>query len=254
MLRSLIFLTLAAAALPGCAKDDPASPTVNAAAAVQAGIKAMGADVEVKAVLPTPIPGVVEVRTEHEVLYFSADGRYLIAGDMLEVATQTNLTEGARAVQRAALLATSNSADHVVFKADGGSKRRILVFTDVTCGYCQKLHSEVPALVAAGVTVEYLAWPRGGPRSEGYAVMQSVWCTKEGDRPAAYDKAMAGESLPATRCVDVIRKQYELGEKLSVAGTPAIFDTEGRQLGGYLSAEEIIKALDRTAPQSVAKK
>jgi thiol:disulfide interchange protein DsbC len=37
---------------------------------------------------------------------------------------------------------------------DSSSKtRHITVFTDIDCGYCRKLHAEVPALNASGVEV-----------------------------------------------------------------------------------------------------
>ena len=53
----------------------------------------------------------------------------------------------------------------VVYPAEGETKSKDYIFTDVDCGYCRKLHKEVPALNKAGIEVRYLAFPRGGLQS-----------------------------------------------------------------------------------------
>ena len=49
----------------------------------------------------------------------------------------------------------------IVYKAPN-EKHSITVFTDISCGYCRKLHRELNDLLDAGITVKYLAFPRGG--------------------------------------------------------------------------------------------
>ncbi|WP_156496975.1 thioredoxin fold domain-containing protein, partial [Alcanivorax sp. HI0083] len=45
-------------------------------------------------------------------------------------------------------------------------------------------------------------------------------------------------------CAKPVDEQYELGLTFGVRGTPAIYTTEGKQLGGYLTPEDMLKRLD----------
>ena len=56
----------------------------------------------------------------------------------------------------AIVFATRSTDDMIVFKPAGQTKAIINVFTDVDCGYCRKLHNEVPQLNAMGIEVRYL--------------------------------------------------------------------------------------------------
>ena len=49
----------------------------------------------------------------------------------------------------------------IVFSPAEPAKGYINVFTDITCGYCRKLHLEMDDLNRRGVEVRYLAFPRG---------------------------------------------------------------------------------------------
>jgi thiol:disulfide interchange protein DsbC len=49
----------------------------------------------------------------------------------------------------------------IVYKAPQ-EKHVITVFTDITCGYCHKLHEQMSDYNALGITVRYLAFPRQG--------------------------------------------------------------------------------------------
>lgn len=235
-----VLLALLVSPIASAATSPVAAPAAEKAAVV-AGVKTLSPQAVVDAVSLTPVEGLREVRTSGQIVYFSADGKYLVAGDVIEVATQRNLTEEGRAQERIALLKASDDGDHVVY-GPRKNEKKIWVFTDPACPYCQKLHEEVPKLVAAGISVEYLAWPRGGPRGPGYGQTQAVWCSK--DRESAYDRVMSGEQLEVASCEHPIRKHFELGETLNVTGTPAVFGPDGAQLGGYVSADVIIEALE----------
>ena len=41
-------------------------------------------------------------------------------------------------------------------------KYKVTVFTDTSCGYCRKLHSQMQGYNDLGITVQYLAFPRSG--------------------------------------------------------------------------------------------
>jgi thiol:disulfide interchange protein DsbC len=113
------------------------------------------------------------------------------------------------------------------------------VFTDTDCGYCQKLHSEVPELNRLGVEVRYVAFPRQGLQSPAYKELVSVWCAK--DRQGAMNLAKTRQEVPAAECDNPVAKQYALGQMIGVSGTPAIVLANGKLIPGYQPAPQLAK-------------
>jgi len=193
-------------------------------------------------VRPSPLPGMYEVALGADTVYVSADGKYLIAGDMYDVDSRNNLTEAGRADVRRKVLAEADERDMIVF-APTKTKHTITVFTDVDCGYCRKLHGEIEELNKLGVRVRYMAYPRSGPGTEDWNKMEAVWCAK--DRKAAITQAKRGEPIKSAECgATPVPKQYQLGEEMGVRGTPAIYTARGDYIGGYLPPDKMMEALE----------
>jgi thiol:disulfide interchange protein DsbC len=194
-------------------------------------------------VIPAPIPGLYEISVGTSTAYISADGKYLISGDLFEVASKTNMTEARRTVARKKLIDGLKESDLIVFAPAGAVKHTITVFTDVDCGYCRKLHSEIAELNKLGVRVRYAAYPRSGPGTEDWNKMEAVWCAK--DRRKALTNAKLGEALPAANCgATPVASQYQLGDSVGVSGTPAIVTESGEFLGGYMPAAKLSAYLE----------
>lgn len=225
-----------------------AAEPVNAAA--RAAIASKFPGVKPDQIRPSPVAGVYEVEMGADTAYVSADGKYLFSGDLYEVESRTNLTEAGRVTARSRVLAKLNEKDLIVFGAPD-AKYTINVFTDVECGYCRKLHSEIDQLTQLGVRVRYLAYPRAGPNTEDWQKMEAVWCSK--DRNAALTKAKLGQALPAAKCAAPIAKQYALGEEMGVRGTPAIFTPEGEYIGGYIAPKQMVQQLAQLQAETLKK-
>lgn len=190
----------------------------------------------------SPLPGMYEVMLGTSVGYISADGRYLISGDMFEIATRTNLTDIRKAETRRALMAGLKEDQMIIF-APAKVKHTITIFTDVDCTYCRKLHSEIGELNKLGVKVRYLAYPRTGPNTESWAKMERVYCAK--DRKDALTHAKLGEAVKSPACgATPVASQFQLGEQIGVNGTPAIITDTGEYIGGYLPAAKLAQYLD----------
>ena len=221
---------------------ESAKPEAAVPAAIKAVIAQKFPDVQIDAVRPSPMKGIYEVVMGGDTAYVSADGKFLIAGDMYEIESRTNLTEAGRQKTRVETLAKLDEREMIVFKP-ATVKHTITVFTDVDCGYCRKLHSEISQLNDLGVQVRYLAYPRAGPGTEDWRKMEAVWCAK--DRKNAITEAKAGREVKAPQCSTPVAKQFKLGEQMGVRGTPAIFTATGDYIGGYLTPGQMIKELDR---------
>nr|WP_298724972.1 DsbC family protein [uncultured Steroidobacter sp.] len=216
----------------------------SADATIRAALAKKFPDMKVDEVRASPMAGIYEVQLGGEVAYISGDGRFLIAGDMYEIDSRTNITETGRQKSRVQALSKLDERDMIVFKPQK-VKHTITVFTDVECGYCRKLHSEIAQLNDRGVQVRYLAYPRAGPGTEDWAKMEAVWCSI--DRKKAITDAKAGKAVKAPACATPVAKQFRLGEQLGVRGTPAIFTETGEYIGGYLAPDQMVSRLDGTA-------
>ena len=94
------------------------------------------------------------------------------------------------------------------------------------------LHSQIAEYNRLGVRVRYLFFPRSGPDTDSWHKAEAVWCSS--NRNDALTRAKNGEDIKASKCpTDVISRDWDLGHKLAVEGTPAIFLPSGEMLPGY---------------------
>jgi thiol:disulfide interchange protein DsbC len=210
--------------------------------------------VKVDDIQPSQISGMYAVTLGADTAYVSADGKYLISGDLYDVDSRINLTELGRSTSRAKALAKLDEREMIVFaSATVEPKHTITVFTDVECGYCRKLHGEIEQLNKLGIRVRYMAYPRAGPGSEDWRKMESVWCAK--DRKSAITDAKLGKDVKSASCgATPVAKQYQLGEDMGVNGTPAIFTASGGYIGGYLPPAQMLAQLEELKQAEQAKK
>ncbi|MBP8185964.1 MAG: thioredoxin fold domain-containing protein [Pseudomonas sp.] len=209
--------------------------------AIRKSLKAIDPDMPIEAIAPSPLPGIYEVHLQGgRVLYSSADGQYMLQGFLYQFkdGQALNLTEQVKSKAIAKVINAVPLSEMVVFAAKA-PKTHITVFTDTDCGYCQKLHREVPELNRLGVDVRYMAFPRQGLKSPGYNGLASVWCAK--DRQAAMTAVKSRQELPEGKCDNPVAKQYELGQLIGIDGTPAIVLANGELIPGYRPAPELAK-------------
>ncbi|TQM17452.1 thiol:disulfide interchange protein DsbC [Pseudoxanthomonas sp. 3HH-4] len=258
-LLGALSLTACAQAPQPPAQGDAAAATPQAAVRqIKAGVGAtpderarsaiaqLNPQAKVEYVGAAPLPGFREVIAGGQLLYISDDGRYLMQGTVLDLDQQQDLmqTSPALAGYRSKLIATIPHAERIVF-APPNAKYTVTVFTDIECGYCRKLHGEVGELNRLGIAVEYLAFPRMGLGSQDHKDMISVWCAP--DRKRALTDAKAGKSIPPRDCKNPVTMEFDVGQRIGVSGTPAIYSAEGVQLGGYLPPAALRAKLDELA-------
>jgi thiol:disulfide interchange protein DsbC len=223
-------------------------------ASIKQSLEKRFSDLKISDIKPSPVAGLYEVTFGTHVAYVSADGKYMLMGDLIDVENRKNLT----AVQRTGLVLKAidavGEANMIVFKPKQGVKHTLTVFSDVDCPYCARLHREIPTLTAAGVKVRYLLFPRAGVGSESYKRSIAVWCAK--DRAAAVGAAMSGGKLDMKTCPNPVDEHLKLGAEVGVEGTPTLVLDDGRMLPGYLPAPQLLAAMGikdgktlNTAPQ-----
>jgi thiol:disulfide interchange protein DsbC len=175
----------------------------------------------------TGLPGIYEVTESTEVLYVSADGKYMLVGDLFDLATKGNLTEARRKDIRRGLLAGVKD-DEVITFAPAVPKYELYVFTDVDCGFCRRLHAQMPELNSLGIRVRYLFFPRAGMGTEGARKAEAVWCST--NRQAALSQAKTGAEVATRRCKNPVEAEYKLGQAIGLQGTPALYTPAGDEI------------------------
>ena len=234
-----IFMILAA--LPACAGFLPVVSAEEVPPALSARLEILVPDRRPDHVAATALPGMYEVRYGSIVVYLSDDGRYMLRGDLVDLETGHNVTETARSHARAETVGALGESSMVVF-APRTVKHTVTVFTDVDCGYCQRMHRQMADYNRLGIEIRYTAFPRAGVGSDTYDRMVSVWCAS--DPLAAMTDAKAGRAIETARCDNPVSAHYEAGRAVGVRGTPSIVLESGEMIPGYVEPEELLGRLD----------
>ncbi len=203
---------------------------------VEEKLRTLVPNAKTMAISETPIEGILQVQINSDIVYVTSNGQYLLQGQILDIDTRTNLTDHAKSGIRLGLLAELNADEQISF-APEKIKHDLLVFTDLDCGYCRKLHNQMAEYNKEGIAIHYLAFPRAGIGSASYDKFVSVWCAD--DQKEALTLAKNGNDPEPLKCPNPIEAQYELGREIGVTGTPALVTTDGTLIPGYMPPETL---------------
>jgi len=197
----------------------------------------------------TPVPGIALLVTEQGLFYASYNGDFFIQGKVYSLgSTVTDIAEKSLAKIRLEGLKTFEN-DMIIYKAEN-EKYVVSVFTDITCGYCRKMHEQMADYNARGITFRYLAYPRAGIKdragnlSQGFKDLRSVWCSE--DNATALTKAKSGTGIAYRICEAPIEAQFNFGRQIGVNGTPAIILSNGMMVPGYQPPAQLEELLKNT--------
>lgn len=200
-------------------------------------------EIQIKSISKAPISGLYEVNLGSQLLYTDATGNYVIAGDLVDTKTRTNLTEAHLAELNKVDFA-SLPLDRAVKVVKGNGSRRIVVFSDPNCPYCKQLETTLKSI--DNVTVYTFLYPVLSPDS--MTKSKAIWCAT--DRAKTWEAWMVNHQPPASAAANcdtsVLDKNLALGHGLNVTGTPTIILSDGRRLPGAVSATELNEALTST--------
>lgn len=238
-LRDLSYVCLLSvvAAFPAASEPEPVADS-------RAAIAAKFPEIAAEKIVQSPVDGLFEVRLGSKIAYVSADGRYLVQGEIIDLSTDQNLTEGRREGLRRDELSALGEKDMIVF-SPAKPTATITVFTDIDCGYCRKLHAQIAEYNQQGIAIHYMAFPRAGVGSASYEKAVSVWCASD-PRDAMTQAKLGAEPDPA-QCENPIAEQYQLGLDLGVSGTPSLLTADGQMIPGYVPPDQLRERLDRMA-------
>ncbi len=191
---------------------------------------------KVEKLVKSPVAGLWEVTVDGQIFYSDDKGTYVLIGNLLDVKSGKNIT--------AERQFNSLPFDLAVKQVRGSGKNIMVTFEDPNCGYCKKLAKDI--LTLKDVTVYTFLYPVLGDDSLDKS--KAIWCAPDKSK-AWVDWMTTGKALPGmpAKCDTAgLEKSTQLGRKLHIGGTPAIFFSSGERVGGYIPAPEIEKRFAAT--------
>lgn len=183
------------------------------------------------------LPNFKTAVTDQGVLQISQDGRFVIQGQVFELKNGKAVD-----ITNHSLLKELNAltGEMIIYPAKN-EKHVLTVFMDITCHYCHLLHSKMKEYNDLGITIRYLAFPRGGMKTQTAEQMEAIWTAK--DPVFALNEAENGRPPKERKQPDIVKKHYELGLKFGVNGTPNMITSEGELIRGYVEPKELASML-----------
>ena len=239
MLKKILLAAVATtAAVMACAADGDK--------AVRDAFASLLPNAKIDRVVKSDLPNFYEVIVGGQVVYISADGKFLLQGNLYDVAAKKSLTEARLAGIRADAL-RSLSPDKMMTFAPTNPKHTVTVFTDVDCPYCRQFHKQIAAYNAAGIGVNYVLFPLDiHPGADKKA--QAVWCAA--DRKAAYTAAMSGQDPGTGTCSNnPVAETKALSLAIGIDATPTVLAEDGTHVNGsvVMNPGQLSAELDRLA-------
>lgn len=189
---------------------------------------------KVERITKAPMSGLWEVSVDGQIFYADDKASYVLIGNLLDMKTGKNIT--------AERQFNALPLDLAMKQVRGSGKNIMVTFEDPNCGYCKKLAKDI--LTLKDVTVYTFLYPVLG--DDSFEKSKAIWCAP--DRSKVWvDWMTSGKTLPATpaKCDTAgLERSTQLGRKLRINGTPAIFFASGERIGGYIPAPEIEKRLN----------
>ena len=200
-------------------------------------------------IVKSELPGFYEVVVSGQIVYVSADGKYLLQGNLYDVPAKKSLTVARLANIRADAL-RNLPPDKVMTFAPEHPKHTVTVFTDVDCPYCRQFHKQIAAYNAAGIGVNYVFFPLDiHPGADKKA--EAVWCSS--DRKASYTAAMSGQDPGKATCKNSpVAETKALAISIGIDSTPTVLAEDGTHVNGgvVMNPDQLSAELDRLAAKS----
>lgn len=192
-------------------------------------------DIEIQS---SPIKGLRTVISDQGVFYAEEGGEYLLQGNIYKLSDK-----GISNISNNVLMDKLNAltSEMIVYPAKN-EKHVVTVFMDITCHYCHLLHQQIKEYNDLGITVRYLAFPRGGVETKTASQMEAIFTAK--DPAFALNEAENGNLPKELKTPNIVKKHYNLGIQFSVNGTPTIVTSKGEIIGGYLKPRELLAELE----------
>ena len=190
-------------------------------------------DLKIENIQPTEMKGIYSGAMSGQIVYLNDDAQHILAGSMIRLKDQENLTKD--------LVVKQNSVDwnklnlnDAVKQVKGNGKRKIAVFSDPNCPYCKQLEAELKNL--NDVTIYTFIIPF---KPQSVVPSKQVFCEKN---PAqAWTDLISKGIQPSSKniCANPIERNLSLAKSIGITGTPTIIFSNGFKVVGAYPADKM---------------
>jgi thiol:disulfide interchange protein DsbC len=189
------------------------------------------------------------VAADGSVFYVDRLAQFAAVGEVFDLRSRTNLTQMRRVEQ----LRTDFSKlplQRAIVRKKGSGARKVAVFSDPDCPYCQQLEKELAGVT--DVTVYLYLMPLVQLHPDASRRANLVWCAAD---PANAWEAMvlSMTAVPAgenTGCSAPLVEIASLAASLGIEGTPGLVFESGRIVPGFAPRDKLEEYLNEHRPGS----
>lgn len=193
----------------------------------------------VESVKRTDYDGLYEILLKSgELVYTNEKVDFILDGRVIDTKTRTDITEK-RLNQLSAIDFSSLAMEHAIKQVRGNGSRVIATFEDPNCGYCKRLGKDLAQM--DDLTIYTFLLPILSEDSTRKS--HNIWCAADQGK-AWNDWILDGIEPKEANCdTTAVDKNIAFAKSHRIQGTPTIFLSDGRRLGGYLPAAQLEQAL-----------
>ena len=219
-----------------------------AAPEIVARLKSLYPNTQFTSMFQSPIAGLTEVVMGENVAYVDGSGRYFLFGHVYDMQEGKDLTAAPAAKEIPRIDFATLPLNDAIVTVQGSGKRKLAVFSDPDCPYCQQLAKELAQLNDVTIYTFLMPLDEIHPNARNRSV--AVWCAR--DRSSVWLALMErGVAPPSANCENPLERNADLASRLGVRGTPALFSEDGRRMAGTAPASRLDAFLK--APVTTAK-
>jgi len=209
-------------------------------------------DAKIVEIRMSPVEGLWEVAIENKgrygIFYVDPSHKYLIGGQIIEVATVTDKTR-----ERLDELYSKRRIDlsripleDALLLGDKEAAKKVIVFTDPDCPFCGKFHQEIKKVAEKRKDIAfYIKLLPLKIHPDAYWKSKSILCSKS---LKLLEDNFEKKTIPKEDCeTEEIDETIKLAEELGITGTPTAIMPDGSVHVGVLSADEFINKVDSSS-------
>ena len=195
------------------------------------------------AITKIPYGGLYQVVVNgNNIIYTDEKGQVGLVGNLLDLKSKANLTQQEK--DKISVVDFSRLPfDKAIVRVKGNGTRKLALFSDPECPYCQGLEKELENV--NDVTIYTFLLPLTDLHPDALRKAQLIWCAK--DRAKAWNDMLLSKQEPKdsnTECATPIKEISEIATKNFINGTPGIVFSNGKLLFGNQPHEMITSLLD----------
>lgn len=210
-------------------------------------------EVKVERVTKTTYGGLYEVFAGSEIFYTDENVSFVMVvgdrGGLVDAQTRNNVTE-MRLQKLTAIKFDELPFDQAIKLVRGNGSRRLAIFEDPNCGYCKRFEQDLNKLE----NITAYIFPYAILADDSVTKSKSIWCST--DRLKAWQDQLMREKAPTAKptCDNPVEKNFALGQKLRISGTPLTFFEDGERMSGAQPKERFEAKLAEVAAARSASK